>query len=135
MIRALLTAASVLLGMASALDPCTLGPDADAGSGSSGGGSSSGSSSGSQTVGTQCTAIVTEFCQQAVSRCGLAGFTVADCVSSDMPQCCSSGNTCDAASSQPASSVDTCKTDIDSEDCNAVTNSALPDSCQVLLHP
>jgi len=135
MIRALLLTAASFLGMASALDPCTLGPDADAGTGSSSGGSSSGSSGGTQTVGTQCTAIVTEFCQQAVSRCGLAGFTVADCVSSDMPQCCSSGNTCNGSSSQPSSSVDTCKSDIDSEDCNAVTNSTLPDSCQVLLHP
>jgi hypothetical protein len=133
MIRALLAVGS-LAAMCSALDPCTLGPNPDAGS-SSGGGSSSGSSSGSLTVGTQCTAIVTEFCSQAVSRCALTGFTVSECVASDMPQCCSSGNTCNAPSTQPASSVDTCKTDIDAEDCNAVTNSTLPSSCQVLLNP
>jgi hypothetical protein len=101
--------------------------------GDDGGTSSGGTPSG--TIGAQCNAIVNEFCTQAVSRCALAGFTVSDCVSSDMSQCCSTGNTCDAKTTDPPSAVDTCKSDIDTEDCNYIVNSTLPPSCQGLLHP
>jgi hypothetical protein len=132
-------ALSSALYFSAALDPCELGPPGSDGGSSSGAGSSSGggssSGSGSQTIGVQCNAIVEEFCMQAIARCALAGFTVSDCVSNDLPQCCSAGNTCDQPSSQPASSVDTCKSDIDAVDCNFIANSTLPSSCQVLLHP
>jgi hypothetical protein len=132
-IRALVALSSVLY-FSSALDPCVLGPNPDAGA-EGGSGSSASSGGGPQTIGTQCNAIVNEFCSQAVSRCALVGFTVSDCVASDMTQCCSAGNTCTQTSTQPQSSVDSCKNDIDNEDCNFVANSTLPSSCQPLLHP
>jgi hypothetical protein len=128
-IRLLLAVSSVVY-LSSALDPCNLDlPGYDAGSGGDD------SSAPSGTIGEQCTSIVTEFCQQSVSRCALQGFDVSDCVTSDMPQCCSAGNTCDEKTTQPQSAVDSCKSDIDAEDCNAVVNSTLPSSCQGLLSP
>jgi hypothetical protein len=131
-IRALFAIGSFVC-FASALDPCQLGPSGDDGGSSSSSGSSS--DSGSETIGAQCSAIVTEFCSQAINRCGLAGFTLSDCVTNDMGQCCTSGGSCDQSSNEPASTVDTCKTDIDNEDCNGVVNSTLPSSCQPLLRP
>ena len=133
MIRTLLALSSVVY-FSSALDPCDLNlPGYDGGDDS--GESDATTSTGTQTIGTQCTAIVTEFCQQAVSRCALQGFTVSDCVSSDMAQCCSSGNTCNQNSTSSQSDVNQCKSDIDNTDCNIIANSTLPDSCQALLHP
>jgi hypothetical protein len=132
--------ATAVLAVASlfALDPnpslCGSPGGDDGGAGGSGS-SSSGSGANSNTIAAQCNAIVNEFCTQAVARCALAGFTVSDCVSADMSQCCSTGNTCDAKSSDPQSAVDTCKGDIDTEDCNFIVNSTLPPSCQALLHP
>jgi hypothetical protein len=125
-------ALSSALCLSAGLDPCTLGPSTDDG----GGGSGSSSGGAPPTIGSQCTAIVEEFCTQAVQRCALAGFTVSDCVTNDMPDCCSVvSGTCNQTSNEPASAVDTCKSDIDTEDCNFVVNSTLPDSCQALLHP
>jgi hypothetical protein len=127
-IRAVL-AASSLVFFSSALDPCNLDlPGTEAGSGDDAG-------TPTGTLGEQCSAIVTEFCSQAINRCGLQGFSQNDCVTNDTPQCCSAGNTCDQKATQPESAVDTCKSDIDSEDCNAVVNSTLPTSCQSLLSP
>ena len=132
MIRSLLFLSSAFY-FSSALDPCDLDlPGYDAGPEAA---ESDSTSSGTQTIGTQCTAIVNEFCEQAVSRCALQGFTESDCVSSDMSQCCSPGDTCNQNSTASPSAVDQCKSDIDSEDCNYVANSTLPDSCQSLLHP
>jgi hypothetical protein len=103
---------------------CVIGPSsADAGAGDA----------GTQTVGDQCTAIDTEFCNQAISRCGMAGFTLADCVANNMGQCCT-GSGCSALSKYPMSSVDTCKAAIDAEDCNGIANSTTPQECQTLLH-
>jgi hypothetical protein len=130
-IKALFSVGSIVY-LASALDPCTLGPSADDGGSGSGSTSDGGAS---QTIGAQCNAIVTEFCSQAINRCGLSGFTVSDCVTNDMTQCCTSGASCSQQSNEPQSTVDTCKTDIDNEDCNSVVNSTLPNSCQVLLRP
>lgn len=134
MIRALFAVGS-LVYLASALDPCQLGPGGDDAGSSTSSGSSSGSSSGASTIGAQCTSIVTEFCSQAINRCGLGGFTVSDCLTNDMPQCCTQGASCSQPSNEPASAVDTCKSDIDNEDCNFVVNSTLPSSCQPLLRP
>lgn len=129
MLRVILAVSSVVY-LSSALDPCDLNlPGTDAASGGDDASVPSG------TIGAQCTSIVTEFCQQAVNRCALQGFTVSDCLTNDMPECCSSGNTCDQKTTQPQSAVDSCKGDIDAEDCNFVVNSTLPPSCQVLLSP
>jgi hypothetical protein len=128
-VRALLLLSSAVW-LSSALDPCNVDlPGYDAGSGDDG------SSSPSGTIGSQCTTIVSEFCTQAINRCALAGFTQADCVTNDMPQCCSAGNTCDQKSTSSSSDVSTCTGDIDQEDCNFVVNSTLPPSCSGLLHP
>ena len=103
---------------------CDIGPAAtDAGAGDA----------GTQTVGDQCTAIDTEFCSQAISRCNMTGFTLADCVTNNMGQCCT-GSACSAVSKYPMSAVSTCTGEIDTEDCNGIANSMTPQDCQTLLH-
>jgi hypothetical protein len=119
-IRSLLIVAGL-----SALDPCALDGADDGGTVEAG---------PAQTVGTQCTAIVTELCTQGLSRCALS-YEISDCVASAMPQCCSSGNTCNEESTSSEGDVNTCKSDIDTTDCNFIVNAVLPDSCQELLHP
>jgi hypothetical protein len=84
-----------------------------------------------ETVGEQCTEILTELCNQSINRCGLQTFTVQDCVSNDMSQCCVT--TCGNKSTQSETAVDTCKTDIDDEDCNAIVNSTTPSDCSTLV--
>ncbi|HXN30361.1 MAG TPA: hypothetical protein VN894_00810 [Polyangiaceae bacterium] len=87
------------------------------------------SDAGSQTVGDQCTAIMTELCEQAASRCGIGlAFTLDQCVSSNVLTCCT-GSACGATSPSPQSAVDTCKQAIDLEDCNSMANSVIPDAC------
>jgi len=108
----------------SALDPCALGDGDDGGSAEAG---------PAETSGTQCTAIVTELCTQGLSRCALS-YEVSDCVATYMPQCCSSGNTCDQVSTSSQSDVGTCTSDVDAADCNYIVNAAFPTSCQGLLH-
>ena len=88
---------------------------------------------GAETVGEQCTAIDTEFCDQAINRCALSGFTLAECIANNMAACCS-GSACSAVSKYTQGAVDACKADIDVEDCNAIVNSMTPQSCQALLH-
>jgi hypothetical protein len=126
MIRAL-----VLVVGLSSLDPSGCGIDgADAGDE---GGTSDATTVG-QTVGTQCTEIITELCSQGLSRCALS-YALSDCVANGMPMCCSSGDSCDSKATSSQSDVDTCKTDIDNADCNYIVNATYPSSCQSLLHP
>jgi hypothetical protein len=113
----------IVVGLSS-LDPCGLDGADDGGTVEAG---------PAQTVGTQCTAIDTEFCVQD-SRCDL-GDDITDCVATYMPECCSTGNTCDQISTSSQSDVDSCKSDIDTTDCNLIVNGAFPTSCQGLLHP
>jgi hypothetical protein len=115
----------VLVVGLSALDPCTLGSGDDAGVEEA---------AASQTIGTQCTAIVTELCVQGVNRCDIPD-AVSDCLATYMTQCCSSGNTCDQVSTSSQGDVDTCKSDIDAEDCNYIVNTTFPSSCAGLMHP
>jgi hypothetical protein len=83
----------------------------------------------SQTVGDQCTAIMTELCQQGGSRCGLGlGFTLTECVNDNVLLCCTASQ-CSAKSQSPASAVDACKQAIDAEDCNSMANNVTPDLC------
>jgi len=78
---------------------CMIGPTAsDAGT----------PEAGTATVGDQCTAVVTEFCSQAIGRCMVLGFTLKDCIDADMPMCCT-GSVCNRTSTLPASTIDTCK--------------------------
>jgi hypothetical protein len=104
-------------------DPCTLGGGDDGGVEEA---------AASQTVGTQCTAVVTELCTQG-PRCAQS-YDVTDCITTYMPQCCSSGNTCDQVSTSSQGDVDTCKSDIDAEDCNYIVNASFPASCTGLMH-
>jgi len=98
---------------------CMIGPTAsDAGT----------PEAGTATVGDQCTAVVTEFCSQAIGRCMVLGFTLKDCIDADMPMCCT-GSVCNRTSTLPASTIDTCKAAIDAEDCNGIANSQLPAQC------
>jgi len=83
------------------------------------------------TVGQVCTQILTELCSQSINRCGLQGFTIADCVSSDMSQCCST--TCSQQSTASQSTVASCKSAFDTEDCNDVTNNTTPSACSTLI--
>jgi hypothetical protein len=83
------------------------------------------------TVGQVCTQILTELCTQSIDRCGLMGFTIQDCVSNDMSQCCSTS--CSEESDASSSTVSSCKADFDSEDCNAITNNTTPSDCTTLL--
>jgi hypothetical protein len=108
------------LVLASAPIACTIAPTAsDAGA----------SDAGSQTVGDQCTAILTELCQQGVGRCGIGlAYTLDECVSANMPTCCA-GTTCSEQSLSPEAAVDACKQAIDAEDCNSMANSVTPDAC------
>ncbi|MGO9838739.1 MAG: hypothetical protein ACLP1X_31555 [Polyangiaceae bacterium] len=86
------------------------------------------SDSGSETVGDQCTTIVTEFCAQVTGRCFVAGVTLSDCLSNDMPMCCT-GTACNATSTSSAATVATCTSAIDAEDCSSVVATGLPTEC------
>jgi hypothetical protein len=120
----------LVAGLAS-LDPSNCGIDgADAG----GAGGTSDATSTAQTVGTQCTEIITELCSQGLSRCALA-YALSDCIANDMPMCCSSGDSCDTKATSSQGDVDTCKTAIDNADCNYIVNATYPNECQALLHP
>jgi hypothetical protein len=83
------------------------------------------------TVGQVCTQILTELCTQSIDRCGLMGFTIQDCVTNDMSQCCSTS--CSEESDASSGTVSGCKSAFDSEDCNAITNNTTPSACTTLL--
>lgn len=82
-----------------------------------------------QSVGDQCEAIFAELCTQAVTRCALPGFTIDQCIASDMPSCCT-GSSCNQTALSSAAQVEACKRAIDAEDCNAIVNSSTPGECQ-----
>ena len=62
-------------------------------------------------------------------------YALSDCVSGEMPQCCSSGNSCDTKATSSQSDVDACKAALDNADCNFIVNAVFPTECQGLLHP
>ena len=86
--------------------------------------------SGSQTVDEECTEIGAEICTQYINRC--VPTTLADCMASFQPQCCI-GAACDKVATIPESVVDSCKSEIDAQDCNAFTNSVYPSDCQNVM--
>jgi len=84
---------------------------------------------GSQTVGDQCTAIMTELCEQAASRCGVGlAYTLDQCVNANVLTCCT-GSACNATSLSSTSVVDACKLALDAQDCNSVANNVTPGAC------
>jgi hypothetical protein len=120
---AVAVAMSALAGLAASA--CTLTvPGADAGSDAS--------SSGPQTVLEQCTAIYTEWCQQAIGRCDFMGYTsLNDCITSSVDTCCSAG-VCNETALSSAAAVDACKAALDAEDCYSLTTVGAPSACQGL---
>jgi hypothetical protein len=123
-------AAAVGVTLIAAASGCTITlPGADGGAGSEDSGTGAEAEAAAQTVGDQCTTIFTELCTQAINRCGLQGFSVDQCVSADMPSCCT-GTVCNETSQSPASAVTGCTQAIDTEDCNALVNSMTPAACQ-----
>ncbi len=124
------SAVAVLAGLL-ALDPNNLCGPATGDDGGAGGDGSSGSPG---TIEAECNEIVSEFCSQAINRCDVPGFDESECIASDMPQCCTAGASCSQKSTDTQSSIDQCKSDIDTADCNQIVN-GLPDSCLGLLHP
>jgi hypothetical protein len=84
---------------------------------------------GSQTVGDQCTAIMTELCEQAASRCAIGlAYTLDQCVNANVLTCCT-GTACNAKSQTSTSAIDACKAAYDGQDCNAMANNVTPDAC------
>jgi hypothetical protein len=86
------------------------------------------SATGSQSIGDQCTAIATEFCAQAINRCGITGFTLNDCITNDVPMCCA-GSVCGETSLSSPTAIAACRNAIDALDCNFIVNSTLPPAC------
>jgi hypothetical protein len=82
------------------------------------------------TVGQVCTQILTELCTQAIDRCGYS-YTIPTCVQGDMSMCCLT--TCSEESDASASTVSSCKSAFDDEDCNAVTVGTTPSECTTLI--
>ena len=90
-----------------------------------------------QTVSEQCTTIFTELCTQDISRCGEGGFSLDQCISANLPTCCtgcpcsgpSTPACCTDASQSSSSDVAACTSAIDSEDCNLIANSNTPAEC------
>jgi hypothetical protein len=121
-------AGGAIAGLVFTTPACTLTlPGADGGAESSD--AAAEAEAAAQTVGDQCTAIFTELCTQAVNRCGLQTFSVDQCISADMPSCCT-GSVCNETSKSAASDVTACTQQIDAEDCNALVNSTTPPACQ-----
>jgi hypothetical protein len=73
---------------------------------------------GPQTVGDQCSAIASAFCNRSISGCGFAD-TLSDCIANEGPTCCT-GSACNAISKSSQSALDACDSAIAFEDCNSV---------------
>jgi hypothetical protein len=86
--------------------------------------------SGSQTVGDQCVQIATEYCLQ-YGRCNVS-VPLADCTASFQPQCCV-GSACTNTATVAAATVDSCKSELDTLDCNLVVNLEFPSDCTSVL--
>jgi hypothetical protein len=99
---------------------CTFGPADDDG----------GTSSGSTTVmtlGDQCDAVDSAFCQQG-PRCNIA-VDLASCIANLRPLCCN-GTACSVTSSISASVVSSCQLQMQALDCNSIANSTMqPSTC------
>ncbi len=120
----------VALALDAGTTACTLtlpGSDDGGADGSSGG---TGGNAGNGTPTQQCTTVFTELCTQAISRCGLQGFSLDQCINANLPTCACEGSACSQASHFPTSDVSACTSAIDQEDCNAIINSVSPAACE-----
>jgi hypothetical protein len=81
-----------------------------------------------QTLGDQCTTVFTQLCTQAITRCGDTGFTVDQCVSANLPTCCT-GSHCSQVSQLSSSDVSACTSAIAAEDCQRIALSSSPSQC------
>jgi hypothetical protein len=92
---------------------------------------------GGPTLVQQCTAVYTEYCNQAATRCGIS--VPSDCAAqATMGHCPCGAEACDASSCATQDMVATCKTDLDNLDCNSIitaftTAGAWPADCQPFM--
>jgi hypothetical protein len=82
----------------------------------------------SQSVAGQCTAVFTALCTQAITLCGDTGFTLGQCVSANLPTCCT-GSRCSQASQFSSSDVSACASAIRAEDCALIALNNTPSQC------
>jgi hypothetical protein len=117
--------AAICLGAAIAVASlaCTwkLTPDDDAGT----------ADAGSQTIGDQCAEVGTEFCLQYVNRCSPTT-SLTDCTANFQAQCCVA-SACSKLASVASSTVDSCRSELDGQDCYAFTISVFPSDCQSVM--
>jgi hypothetical protein len=127
-------AAAVVIGSMLALGTfgstgCTIQPF-----GSDAGTSSGGTTTPStETVGDECDTIASAFCMHVVDDCGFAD-TVADCITNELPTCCTVGSDCDGISPTTSSTLDSCTSAIAAQDCASATSDGISDlpECQGL---
>jgi hypothetical protein len=86
------------------------------------------SDAGAQTVGENCDVFAAEYCQQ-YNRCGIAQ---EDCLTTSELACCT-GSACSAISTASASVMSSCRSALQSEDCNGIATATVPAECQSLL--
>ena len=82
-------------------------------------------------MGEQCDEVVTEFCLQYITRCS-PGTALADCTPVFQAQCCVA-SACNKTATVSSSAVDTCKSELDSEDCNLLQNAEFLSDCQSVM--
>jgi hypothetical protein len=125
LLRSAMTAALLVGAMGAVGTPgCTIQPlGSDAGTG--GGGTTT------QTVGDECAALATAFCTHVIDDCGVAD-SLADCLSTESPTCCSVPSDCDAISETTSGELDACTSEIAQQDCASATADGIADlpSCQ-----
>jgi len=93
---------------------CTIKPlDSDAGTSSGG---------STETVGDQCAAIASAFCNHVISNCGFVD-SLADCIAMESPTCCSVPSDCAAISQTSSSALASCESAIATQDCASATSS------------
>jgi hypothetical protein len=75
--------------------------------------------SSTRTIGEQCDDVLTTFCAR-LPGCAI-DVSIQDCLGNFEPLCCE-GSTCSELSTVSESTVDSCKEDIDTEDCSVVND-------------
>jgi hypothetical protein len=91
---------------------CSIGPAAtDSGA--------TGTATSTSTVGDQCDQVATDYCENALNRCGITGL-LSDCISGEESLCCT-GSACDALSTVSDTTVTDCEQVFDTEDCDPLT--------------
>jgi hypothetical protein len=93
---------------------------------------------GGPTLVQQCTAVYTEYCNQAATRCGIS--VPSDCAAqATMGHCPCATENCDASSCATQDMVASCKQDLDNLDCNSIINAFMmggwPANCQPFMAP